>query len=175
MPTRSNLLSLNRLLNFGEEMNPATSTKAIRVSLSLRPWALLCNPAWRNADRQSIGASLPRPHRDRHRYSGQAQQVAGRHGELELQIDPSQAAKDGLPNPADSLCPAEVFFDTLAHHLAQSIAGMPGGEPIERTAAASGVVLSKMGSHTTFAASSHEVDGVERLVASQCAPTTRRH
>ena len=111
----------------------------------------------------SCTALWSRSRRYRHRYSGQTQQVACRHGELELQINPSQAAKDGLPNPADSLCPAEVFFDTLAHHLAQSIAGMPGGTPVERTAAAPGVVLSKMGSHTTFAASPHEVDGVERL------------
>src|SRR6516162_4565481 len=112
-------------------------------------------------------ASWSRCLRDRHRYSGQAQQVACCHGELELQINPSQATKHRLPNPTHCLRPTEVFFDALAHDLAQSITGVPGGAPVDRTAAAPRVVLSKMRSHATFAAGGDKVDGVKSFVASQ--------
>jgi len=58
-----------------------------------------------------LGDSWRRSARHRRRYSGEAHQVVGGHGELELLIDSLQSAKHGLANPADGLAPTEVLLD----------------------------------------------------------------
>jgi hypothetical protein len=73
-------------------------------------------------------------HRDRH--SGDAQQVAGGHGELELLIDTVQSAKHRLSNAAHRLAPAKVFLDPFANGLAHLVTGMASGTSVYRTAAA---------------------------------------
>lgn len=88
----------------------------------------------------SFADSCRRPGRRRHRYSPEAHQVARSHGELELLIDASQATEHGLADAADGLSPSEVLFDPLAHDLAQPIARMASGPPVDRASPATRVV-----------------------------------
>lgn len=76
----------------------------------------------------------------RHRYSSEAHQIVGSHGELELLIDALQSAKYGLSNPADGLAPTERLLDPLADDLADAVTRMAGRAAIDRAAAAPGIV-----------------------------------
>jgi hypothetical protein len=48
--------------------------------------------------------------------------VAGRHRQLEVPIDAALTSIQCLPDPADGLAPAEVFFDALPDRLADGVA-----------------------------------------------------
>ena len=108
-------------------------------------------------------------HRDRH--SGEAHQVAGGHGELELLIDALQSAKHGLANPADGLAPAEVLLDPLADDLAQAVARMASGAAVDRAAAAPGVVAGDVRRDLALATGGDEVGRVVGLVGADAAAT----
>jgi hypothetical protein len=87
---------------------------------------------------------LRRSPRHREQYSGHSGEVAGRHRQLEVQIDPLQSSEDRLPDTPHCLAPAKVLFDALADRLAQVIANMSRRVSIDGAAAASAVVLSHM-------------------------------
>jgi hypothetical protein len=71
-----------------------------------------------------------------HRYSGEAHQIAGGHGELELLIDSLQPAKHGLSNSADGLAPTEGLLDPFADDLADAVIRMAGSTAVDRATAA---------------------------------------
>jgi hypothetical protein len=56
--------------------------------------------------------SLHRSLRYRTRYSGNSQNVARDHRELEVLIDSSQSSVHGLADAAHGLAPTEVLFDS---------------------------------------------------------------
>ena len=74
----------------------------------------------------------------------------------------------GLAQAADSLDPAERFFDPLALDRADAIAGMPSGAAIDCRAAI-GIILRDVRRATAFAAAGDKVGGVIVLVASHRA------
>lgn len=103
-------------------------------------------PAGERADRRvaaqrlRLGGSSRRSLRHRCQYSSHSSQVARQHRQLEVLVDPFDAAICGLSNPADGLAPAEVLFDALANHLADAITGVPRGAAVDRAAALMRVV-----------------------------------
>src|SRR3972149_4671144 len=69
-----------------------------------------------------------------------ADQVVGSGGEREEPIDQRAAAMAGLAQAAHGLDPAEALLDALALDLADGVAGMARGAPIDRRAAGLGVL-----------------------------------
>ena len=97
-------------------------------------------------------------------HSGNSQDVARRHRELEVLIDPSQSSEHGLTDAPDGLAPAEVFLYALADHLTQYVALVPGCAPVNRAAPATRVVARHMRHDVAVAACVNEVLGVVGLV-----------
>src|SRR5450755_2840599 len=129
----------------------------------------------RNGIRLPLFVSSRCSGRHRQRHSSDAQQVAGSHGELELLINPLQAAKHGLPDAADSLAPAEMLLDAFANDLAQAITGMAGGATVDRAAATSGVVAGDMRCYFPLTTPGDEVGGVVSFVGADTAATAVGH
>ena len=113
----------------------------------------------RNGVHLSLPGSLRCSGRRCERHSGDAYQVAGRHGELELVVDSLQPAKHGLANPADRLSPTEMFLDAFANDLAQAVARMARGASVDRASAAAGIVAGDVRRDFALAARSDEVGG----------------
>ena len=107
------------------------------------------------------------PHRTRH--SGLAHQVAGRHRELELLVDPLETAKHRLANAADGLAPAERLLDTFADDLVQSVTRVSGGATINRTAATAGVIAGDVWRDHALAARGNEIGSVVGFVGTDAA------
>lgn len=118
--------------------------------------------AGRAACRPASGSSLCSSLRCRGQYSGDAHDVARRHGELDLLIDPPDAAKDCLSKSPHRVAPTEVLLDALADDLADSIPLVAGGPSVDRAAAASLGVLRYMGRDIACSARGDEVCGVVR-------------
>src|SRR5438105_2663633 len=89
-------------------------------------------------------ASLRRSLRYSEYYSGHAREIAGGHRQLEVLIDSLQPSEDGLPDASHRLAPAKVLFDALADRLAQWIARVTRGTPVDGTAAAPALVAGNM-------------------------------
>ncbi len=163
-------------------LKSASKLKANRTSRPRRPTLAtgrVAEVASRCADRLR-GPSLFRSSRDsgRHRegHSSKSHQVARGQGQLELLVDAPQAAKHGLPYPADRLAPAEVLLDPLAHDLAQAITRMPCGTAIDGAATVPRVVAGDVGRDIPLATGCYEVDCVVGFVGANAAPTRRgRH
>src|SRR5882724_3313004 len=97
-------------------------------------------------------------------HSGNSQDVARRHRELEVLIDPSQSSEHGLADTPDGLAPAEVLLYPLADHLTQYVALVPGRAPVNRAAPATRVVARHMRHDVAVAACVNEVSSVVSLV-----------
>src|SRR2546425_8035112 len=80
--------------------------------------------------------SLRRSLRYRARHSGDSDDIARGHGQLEVLIDPSQSPVHGLPDTAHGLAPAEVLLDALSDRLAQRIRSVSRRSSINRAATA---------------------------------------
>ena len=100
-----------------------------------------------------IGGSLPGFLRYRHEHSRHSYDVAGGHRQFELLVDAPDASVHGLADAPNRLAPAEVLLDSLADGLADRVAAMTRGAPIDRTAAVAGVVAGHMrpSRHSTYA------------------------
>lgn len=127
------------------------------------------------ARRPCLNGSLHRSLRQRRQYSGHSGQVARQHRELEVLVDPFDAAIDGLTNPADSLAPTEVLFDAFAFHLADSVAGVPRGAPVDCAAAPTLIVARDMRRDVARAAIIHEIARVISLVGAHCLCVSSGH
>lgn len=110
--------------------------------------------------RPSLRGSL----RHRAQYSRDFHDIARRHRELELLVDPSQSAKHRLANATDRLVPAEVLFDALADHLTDPVAGMARSASIDRAAAALREVLCHVRRHVARPAVGDKTGRVVGLV-----------
>lgn len=121
------------------------------------------------------GGSSRRSLRHRCQYSGHSSQVARQHRQLEVLVDPFDAAIRGLPNPADGLAPAEVLFDSLANHLADAITGVPRRPSVDRAAALMRVVARDVRRHFARSAIPHKVAHVVTLVGTERLGVTTRH
>src|ERR1700682_1302765 len=107
-------------------MAPVESSKELRADGPAN-CAFHLGPAARRLARGARFAdSWWRSGRHRHWHSGQTHQIAGSHGELELQVDAPQSTKHGLSNPADGLAPTEVLLDAFADDLADAVTRMAG-------------------------------------------------
>jgi hypothetical protein len=95
-------------------------------------------------------------------------EIVGGCGENEEPLDQSAAAMAGLAQAADSLNPAERFFDPLALHRADAIAGMTSGAAIDCRAAIS-IILRDVRRATALAAARDKVGGVIVLVTFDAA------
>ena len=89
------------------------------------------------------------------RYSSQAHQVVGGHGELELLIDASQTTKYRLSNATNGLAPTEGLLDPFADDLADAVTRMAGSTAVDRAAAATGIVGSYVGRDLALATPGH--------------------
>src|SRR5712691_6984782 len=127
------------------------------------------DPRWLCGDRfAAFGRSLNCSLRDRKQYSGNPEDVACCHGELEVLIDATQPAVHGLSNPSDGLAPAEVLLDALANRLAKNVPAMPGGAGIDDAAPASAARMDRdVRRDLALAAARHEVLSVVGLVSAQ--------
>jgi hypothetical protein len=63
-------------------------------------------------------------------------QVVGRHREHKLKVDTRRAPKFGLPDLSNGLTPPKTLFDALADPLADEVAGLPSGAPVNSRATA---------------------------------------
>src|SRR5712691_98494 len=111
-----------------------------------------------------IGSSPRHPLRYRAHYSGDPQDVARGHGELEVLVDTPQSSEHRLPDAAHRLAPAEMFLDALSDRLAQSIAWVSGGARVNRAAATAGVIARHMRGDVALATTRDEVPRVVGLV-----------
>src|SRR5512145_181506 len=118
------------------------------------------------AYRARFRGSLPHVLRYREQYSRHARQIARGHGQFELLIDPSDAAEDGLPNPADRLAPTKVFLNAFANHLTDPIALVPCRSTVNGTSTATRVVLRHMRRGLALPAGGNEIGGVVGFVGS---------
>src|SRR6266545_7247722 len=105
--------------------------------------------------------SLRRSLRYRARHSGDSDDIARGHDQLEVLIDPSQSPVHGLPDAAHGLAPAEVLLDALSDRLAQRIRSVSRRAPINRAAAAARVVARHMRDNVSHPAG---VDAVLRVI-----------
>src|SRR6266700_446088 len=166
----------NRLLNLTQTMAPVELPKELRAER-----AAACAVRLGRASRRfARGAHLPGSwcYSGRHRslHSGQTQQIAGSHGELELQVDAPQSAKHGLSNPADGLAPTEVLLDPFADDLADAVTRMTGGAPVDSATATPRVVGSDVGRDLALSTPGHEIGGIVGLVSADAAAAGRgRH
>src|ERR1700728_1822934 len=107
---------------------------------------------------------------------GQPHQIVGGGSEGEGPSDAIPATEPRLLLPGDRLDPAEGLLDALADALADGIAAMPGRSPINRRAAAAGV-LRNMRRHLHRAQFVDEVFCVVGLVGAKrdrCRPVGTR-
>lgn len=130
-----------------------------------------CEAAHRRHSAASWRCSL----RPREQYSGHSRQVARRHGQLEVLIDPLQAAEQCLPYVADRLAPAEVLLDALADRLTEPVAEMPGRARIDGAATAPAHVLGDVRGDVAAAAGGDEVGRVVGLVRTHRFELIARH
>ena len=100
---------------------------------------------------------------------GDSNEIVGSCGENEEPLDQSAAAMAGFAQAADSLNPAERFFDPLALDRADAIAGMPSGAAIDCRAAIS-IILRDVRRATALTAARDKVGGVIVLVTSTVLP-----
>src|SRR5712692_11702458 len=107
-----------------------------------------------------MGSSSRHPLRYRAHYSGDPQDVARGHGELEVLIDAPQSSEHRLPDAAHRLAPAEVFLDALSDRLAQSVAWVSGRARVNRAAATPGVIARHMRGDVAAATTPDEVPRV---------------
>lgn len=79
-----------------------------------------------------IGGSLHRSRMHGVHYSRHAREIARDHCQLEVLVDPLEAAIHHLPAPTDRLAPAEMLLDALADDLTNPVSrvspvqGRPG-------------------------------------------------
>ena len=114
------------------------------------------------------GGSLHRSRKHRVHYSRHACEVARDHRQLEVLVDPLDAAIHRLPDPADRLAPAEMLLDTLADDLAHAVSRVPRCTVIDRAAARAGIIACDMRGHVSRPAIVYEVMRVVRLVGTAC-------
>ena len=69
------------------------------------------------------------------RHSGHSHNVARQHIQIELLIDPVDAAEHGLADSPDCLGPTEMLFDALADPLADLVPVVAGGAAVDRALA----------------------------------------
>src|SRR6266480_2694204 len=127
---------------------------------SVLRWVRSRHPKHRNELCRSLLGSLQYSSRHHARHSGETHQVAGAHGELELLIDALQSTKHGLPNPADGLAPTEVFLDSFADDLADSVTQMAGSTAVNCAAAATGIVGSDVRRDLALKTPINEIGGI---------------
>src|SRR6267378_2002919 len=82
--------------------------------------------------------------RYRARHSGDSDDIARGHSQLEVLIDSSQSPVHGLPDTAHGLAPTEVLLDAFSDRLAQCIRSVSRRSSIDRAAAAARVVARHM-------------------------------
>src|ERR1700758_2248443 len=121
------------------------------------------------------GGSLPRSREPLVHYSCHAREVARDHRQLEVLVDPLDAAIHRLPDPANRLAPAEMLLDTLADDLAHLVSLVPRCTVIDRAATRAGVIACDMRGHVSRPAIVYEVMGVVRLVGTDCPGLSARH
>lgn len=91
---------------------------AAELPTNRRSWTVRERSSRRVAARRSrLGGSLHRSLRHHRQHSRHSSQIARQHRQLEVLVDPFEAAIRGLSNPADGLAPAEVLFDAFANHF----------------------------------------------------------
>ena len=161
----------NRLLKLGGSVERFESTKDMRSEPLVQPLILSMHPTLRSGVRRSLLGSLQHSSRYHAGHSGETHQVAGSHGQLELQIDATQSAKHGLSNSAHGLAPTEMLLDSFAHHLAQAIARMARGTTVNRAAATTGIVGSDVRRNLALPARGNKVRGVVGFIRPNAAAT----
>lgn len=97
-------------------------------------------------------------------YSRHAAQITGNHCQLELVINPPQAAIHYLSNASDGLSPAEMLFDARPDSLADLIAAIPRRAPIDGTAAPARFIMRHMRRDLSCPAIGTEIARVVGLV-----------
>src|SRR5450631_3565372 len=102
------------------------------------------------------------------RQATQTQQVVGHTDQMSVQLDTSDAAHAHAAQAAVGFHPAEDFFDPLALSLADPVAGMPGGAPIQPGGLAV-LDLRDMRTDALAAQERHKSLGVIALVGTQRA------
>lgn len=134
-------------------------------------------PARRCHAPQSVryGGSSHRSRKHRVHYSRHAREVARNHRELEVLVDPLDAAIHGLPDTADRLAPAEMLLDTLADDLAHLVSRVPRCTVIDRSATRVGIIACDMRGHISHSAIVYEIMRVVRLVGTDCLGVSARH
>ena len=108
----------------------------------------------------SWGRSLRRLHR----HSRHSDDVARRHRQFEVLINPFDSTVHGLPDPAHGLTPSKMFFDSFSDCLADCVAAVSGSSPIDGTASDARGVAGHMGCHISLATCCDEVPRVVGLV-----------
>jgi hypothetical protein len=103
-----------------------------------------------------------------------AHQVVGRAGEGEDPIDFQRSAMQNFEQQRNSFQPAKTFFDALPLLLADDIAALPRGAPINGAAASSPKVLRHVRGHPQVPALAHKIRGIEALVAAHRHPPDTR-
>ena len=122
-----------------------------------------------------IGGSLHRSGMHRVHYSRHAREIARDHCQLEVLVDPLDAAIHRLPDPTDRLAPAEMLLDTLADDLTHPVSRVPRCTLIDHAAALAGVVACDMRGYVARAVIVYEIMRVVRLVGTDCLRVSARH
>src|SRR5690242_19694643 len=125
--------------------------------------------------RLHLGGSSRGSLRHRSQYPDHASQIARDHRQLEVLIDPLDAAIDRLPNPTDGLAPAEMLLDALADHLTDPVARVPRRAPIDCAAALALIVARHVRRLLASTAFAHELARVVSLVGSHGLGMSARH
>ena len=98
------------------------------------------------------------------RHSRHSDNVARRHRQLKVLVNPLDSKIHGLPDPAHCLAPFEVLRDALSNCLTYGVAVVSGGSPIDGAAADACGVAGHMGRHISLATGRYEVSRVIGLV-----------
>ena len=115
------------------------------------------------SSRRSLGA--PRAHL---RQGPQPREVVGGHRQSQKLVDLDQSLHHHLADRADELAPAEALLDALSLALADLVARVAGGAPIDGAAAAALDVLCHVRRDVDRAARLDEAPGVVGLVRAHC-------
>jgi hypothetical protein len=99
-----------------------------------------------------IGGSSRRSLRHCPQHSRHSHDVARLYRRFEVLVDALNPSVDGLSDATDRLGPAEVFLDALANRLANRVARMPCGSPVDGTAADAHVVACYVRRHEPVSA-----------------------
>src|SRR5690606_19898724 len=113
--------------------------------------------------------------RYRTQYSRHSDEIRGGHRQLEVLVDVADAAVDGLPDAPHRLSPAEVLLDALALGLAEPVALVTRGAPVNGATPMPRVVTRHMRRHLPAAARLDEVTRVVGLVGTHRPRPACRH